>query len=225
MFTNLAVVSFVLFSFGTPSFQQEAGSSYEVTVPVFPNATCPIMGKPASNPLFADTDRGRIYICCKKCVSKIQADVEKAHKTAYPVIQKAGNATCPVTGEKIEKDSPTVVLQGYEISVCCEDCVQEVKTNSQIALVKATDSKVTDIENEICPITEKPVTQNAFCLIGKDLIHLSSTECVEQVKKDPKKALEKAKELKAKQGTKSESKKKEHKHDEHGKEEKDHKHD
>lgn len=221
MITHLLVgllSSFLSFSSADP--QANATTAPEVTVPIFNNETCPIMGKPVSTPLFAETEKGRIYICCKKCISKIQADVPKAYQTAYPVTKKAGNAVCPVTGDKIEKDSPSVIVQGYEVSVCCEDCIKEVQTNTQIMLTKATDPKVVDIDNKICPITDKPVAKNAFCLIGKDLVRLSSPECVEAVKKDPKKALDKAKELKAREAKKSEPKKDGHDHGGHEKEKK-----
>lgn len=224
MVTNLLLGVFLSsFTFAGQGQQGNGTQPLEVTVPIFNNASCPIMGKPVSTPLFTDTEKGRIYICCKKCVSKIQADVAKAHQTAYPVVKKAGNTICPVSGDKIEKDSPTVTVQGYEVSVCCDDCIKEVQTNTQIMLTKATDPKVVDIDNKICPITEKPVAKNAFCLIGKELVRLSSPECVEAVKKDPKKALEKAKELKAKEGKKSEPKKDGHDHDghDHGGHEKD----
>ena len=59
-----------------------------VEVPTFPNATCPIMGKKVSLPLFVDTELGRIYVCCKPCFKKIRANVPVAHKTAYPVVEE-----------------------------------------------------------------------------------------------------------------------------------------
>lgn len=169
-----------------------------VTVPAFANATCPIMGKKASLKLFVDTPKGRIYMCCIRCTKEIRKDPDRAHAAAYPRIEKAKNTVCPVTGEEIpEKDAPTVVLQGYEIPLCCEDCVEDARKNAQITLVKATNAKVRDIGNGVCPITGKAVAPNVFVLIGDDLVRLSSPECMDGVKKDPAGALRKAKELKA----------------------------
>jgi hypothetical protein len=169
-----------------------------VTVPTFANTTCPIMGKKASMKLFVDTPKGRIYMCCVKCAKEIRKDPDRAHAAAYPRIQKATNALCPVTLEAIpEKDAPVVVLQGYEIPLCCEECVEEARKNSQITLVKATNPKARDIGNLACPVTGKPVAPNAFALIGDDIVRLSSAECVETVKKDPAATLKKAKELAA----------------------------
>lgn len=170
-----------------------------VTVPTFANTNCPIMGKKASLKLFVDTPKGRIYMCCVKCAKEIRKDPDRAHAAAYPRIQRAANTTCPVTGEAIpEKDAPTVVLQGYEIPLCCKDCVEEARKESQITLVKATNGKVRDIGNRTCPVTGKEVVPNAFALVGDDLIRLSSPECVETVRKDPAAALKKAKEIAAK---------------------------
>jgi hypothetical protein len=151
------------------------------------------MGKPASKAMWAETDKGRIYVCCPPCIAKIKADPDRAHAAAFPVVKKAGNAVCPVTGEKVEADAPKVVLQGYEVGLCCPACVQEAKANAQVTLVKALNPKVKDVGNETCPVTGKPVVANAFCLVGDDLVRLSSPAAVEEVKKDPAKALEAAK--------------------------------
>lgn len=167
-----------------------------VAVPAFANATCPIMGKKASLKLFVDTPKGRIYMCCIKCAKEIRKDPDRAHAAAYPNVQKAGNSVCPVSGKEIpEKDAPAIVLQGREIPLCCEGCVEEARKNSQITLVKATNPKVRDVGNQACPITGKPVAPNAVVLIGNDLVRLSSPECVDAVKKDPAAAVRKAKEL------------------------------
>jgi hypothetical protein len=176
-----------------------AGQAATVTVPAFPNKSCAIMGKPVSAKLFVDTEMGRIYMCCKACTKKILADVPKAHQTAYPVVKKAGNKVCPIMGGPIEKDSPTVVVQGYEVSVCCEDCIKEVQENAQVVLALVTDPKVVDVANKTCPVTEQPVAKNTFCLIGNQLVHLSSADCVEEAKKDPAKTLQRAQELRARE--------------------------
>lgn len=200
----LAAVLFV----GTPSAQEtkpggaaapgtEKTQSLAVTVPAFPNATCPIMGKPVSGKLFVDTEKGRIYMCCKSCTKKIREDVAKAHQTAYPVTKKVELAACPITGDKLEKDAQTVVIQGYEIPVCCDECVAKVQENAQVILARVTNPKVVDLDNKTCPVTGKPVEKNAFALIGDTLVRLSSPECVAEVRKDAAKILEKATAMKA----------------------------
>ncbi len=178
----------------------------KVTVPTFANATCPIMGKPASKSLFAETPKGRIYMCCKACTKKILADVDKSYQAAYPNLTKAGNKVCPILGEKIEEGSPTVVLQGVELNVCCEDCVADAPKMSQLVLTRATLKNSVDIANKTCPVTDKPATADTFCLIGENIVHLSSIKCVDDVRKDPAKFLAKALELKQKEAKESAAK-------------------
>ena len=170
-----------------------------VSVPTFENKTCPIMGKPSSKALFVDTEKGRIYVCCPPCTRKIQGDLERAYATAYPVTKRAGNTVDPVTGEAIGDKPVTVSLQGYEIALASADNVKRAQANAQIVLVKALDPKVVDVGNSVDPVTGAAVVDNAFVLVDKDLIHLSSPKSVEEVKKDPERARKAAKESAAKE--------------------------
>ncbi len=169
--------------------------SLEVTVPTLPNTSCPIMGKPVSSKLYTDTDRGRIYVCCKSCIPKIRADLEPAYRSAYPTTKKAGNTKCPVTGDPVEGSSVTVELQGYEIALCCQDCVAAATENAQIVLARALEPDLVDLENEACPVTGEAVAKNTFAIVSDTLIRLSSADCIEKVREDPSGVLEKAKSL------------------------------
>lgn len=180
------------------SAPQGTKDAFTVSVPQFPNPTCAIMAKPISDKLWTETEKGRIYICCKACIKKIHAAPEQAYRAAYPKLEKVGNKVCPITGEAIKPESPKIVLQGREIALCCEDCIPAARAASQVVLVKATNPKVVDVGNAVCPINGEAVAPNAFCLIGDQLVHLSSSERVEDVRKDPKAALAKAVDLAAK---------------------------
>lgn len=169
-----------------------------VTVPTYINTTCPIMAKAASKAMFAETAKGRIYVCCPPCIAKILKDPEKAYAAAYPTTKKAGNKVCPVTDKPLEADAVTVILQGYEIGVC-KTCAAEANKNHQITLAKALDPKIVEVRNATCPVTSQPVAINAFCVIGNELVHLSSPKVVEDVKKDPAKYLKAAKDIVAQQ--------------------------
>ncbi len=170
-----------------------------VSVPTFANATCPIMGKPASLKLFVDTEMGRMYVCCPPCMAKIKKDVATAYKVAYPTTKKAGNTVCPVTGKPLDDKAVTILLQGYEIGLSSADAIPAARADSQITLVKATNPKVVDVGNRTCPINGQPVVANAFALVGNDLIRLSSPAAVDEVRKDPAKALKAAKDIAAAQ--------------------------
>ena len=166
-----------------------------VEVPAFPNATCPIMGKKASIPLFVDTELGRFHVCCKPCFKKVLADVPKAHQTAYPVVEERKNTTCPVSGRPIGDKAAAVTLQGYRFAVCCAECVPKAQQHSQATLVKLTRKDVVDVGNATCPVSGEPVVANAIALVDGAMIHLASHKHVEAVKQAPTAMLAKAREL------------------------------
>jgi hypothetical protein len=181
-----------------PGLAAEEAAAPAVTVPTYINGTCPIMGKPASKAMWAETPHGRIYVCCPPCIAKIAKDPLKAYEAAYPVTKKAGNATCPVTDKPLGADAVTVKIQGYEVGVCAT-CAAAAMENHQITLAKALDPKLVEIRNRTCPVTGQPVAANAFCVIATELIHLSSPKAVDEVKKDPAKHLALAREIVARQ--------------------------
>lgn len=157
------------------------------------------MGKPVSTKLFAETDKGRIYVCCKGCVKDILADVPTAYRTAFPSDKKVANKVCPVTGGEITKDSPTVVLQGFEFFVRGKENVRAAQENSQVVLAKLNDPKLVDLDNKTCPVTGDAVAKNTFVVIEGTIVRLSSAKLLEGVAKDPAKVLAKAKEIRAKE--------------------------
>lgn len=178
-----------------------------VTAPTFPNSTCPIMGKKASLPLFADTELGRIYVCCKPCIRKVHADVQTAYETAYPATKDLANVVCPVSGEPIGKPAVSVVLQGLRIQLCCEGCLAEARQHAQVTLAKAHDPKLDDLQNQRCPVDGQPVQPNAFAVIGATVVRLSSPMHLTDVQKKPQTLLDKAR-----ADQKTDSPKPEHQH-------------
>lgn len=169
------------------------------STPIYPNASCPIMGKPVSTKLFAETDKGRIYICCKGCAKDILADVPTAYRTAYPADMKVANKVCPVTGGEITQDSPTVVLQGFEFFVRSKEKVRSAQESSQVVLAKLNDPELIDLDNKACPVTGEAVAKNTFVVIEGTIVRLSSAKLLEEIAKDPTKVLAKAREIRAKE--------------------------
>lgn len=166
-----------------------------VEVPSAPNATCPIMGKKVSQPLFIDTELGRIWVCCKPCFKKILANVPKAHQTAYPVVKDLDNKVCPVSGEPIGEHKVAITLQASRLQLCCAGCVDAARANSQVVLATVHDDKLVNVGNDTCPLSGEPVQKNAFVVIDGNLVHLSSPKLVDDVRKAPAALLEKAREL------------------------------
>jgi hypothetical protein len=190
MLLSLIVASLILTS--APAQDPSPAAKPAVEVPTFANATCPIMGKKVSMPLFVDTVLGRFYVCCKPCFKKILADVPAAHKTAYPVVETVKNTACPVSGEAIGEDAVEVTLQGYRFSVCCAGCVDDARKHSQVTLAKLTRTTSTDVGNATCPVTGNPVAANAFALVGDALVHLATPKAADELAKDPAAVLAKA---------------------------------
>lgn len=168
-----------------------------VLVPSWPNSTCPIMGKPISARLYTDTQRGRIYICCKACVKDIQADVEHAYKTAYPTTEKIANKVCPVTGAPLGKDAVPVEMQGREFRVADKAAAAAAAEDAQATIAKALDPKLVDVRNATCPTTAEPVAKNVYAVIDGRIVRFASAKAIEEARKDAKKALAKALELRA----------------------------
>ncbi|MFO1008888.1 MAG: hypothetical protein U1F29_02360 [Planctomycetota bacterium] len=203
---NLLLVASAVFSAPSASIAEPRSASpavedaNAVSTPSFPNSTCPIMGKPISSKLYVDTEKGRIWVCCKSCNKEVLADVAKAHQTAYPKITKLENELCPVTGKKIEKGAPRVVLQGFEFSVATKEAAVAAQADAQVVLARLNDPKLVDLGNTTCPVTGEAVGKNAFVVIGKTIVRLSSPKVLDDVQKDPAKILEKARALREKQG-------------------------
>lgn len=170
-----------------------------VAVPTYPNPSCPIMGKPVSTKLFAETEKGRLYVCCKGCIKDILADVETAYRTAFSEEKKVANATCPVTGDPVGEDARKAAFQGFEFSIHSAACEAKARENLQIVLAKLNDPKLVDMENKTCPVTGAPTAKNAFVVIEGAIVRLSSPKLVEEIVKDPAKVLAKAKEIRAKE--------------------------
>ncbi len=176
----------------TPSLSAQEPST---SVPSAPNATCPIMGKKVSAPLFVDTPSGRIWLCCKPCIKKVLADVPTAHKTAYPVITEHANTVCPVTGTAIGAHAERLTLQGHSFQVCCSECAAKARTDSQPTLAKLLDTKLQEVGNTTCPIRGTAVASNAFVVIGEHIVRLADAKAADEAAKAPAATLAKAQAL------------------------------
>ncbi len=169
----------------------------EVRVPLYPNAACPIMGKPISTKLYAETDHGRIWVCCKSCIVDILADVPTAHASAWPTVEKRTNELCPVTGKAILEDSPRVVLQGYEFSVLDAKALVRARADHQATLARLLEPALEDVGNATCPVTDQPVVANQIVVIGTAIVRVSDARALEPIQADPAGVLAKARRLRA----------------------------
>lgn len=163
----------------------------EVTVPSYANPNCPLMSKPSKDDIWVDSSHGRVYLCCKNCLARAKKDPDVVYAKAFPSVTKVNNKVDPISGKPV-KDGATVVYMGYEIALEDASHGKKVVENGDVIVTLLTKPEVKDVRNEKDPITNSAVVANTFVLIGDSLVHLSSTESVEKVKKDPAKALEAA---------------------------------
>lgn len=193
-----ALLFTLLLSVSGPQKQQQISDS-PVAVPQWPNSTCPVMGKPVSVRLFTDTRLGRIYICCKVCVKDIHEDVDAAYAAAYPTNTPVENKLCPVTGKELLKDSPKVILQGYEFRVLDKAAAKRASEDAQVTLCRLLEPKWEVIDNQTCPVTGEAVAANTIAVYKQVVVRLSSPKAVEEFRKDPDKVLEKARTIRKKE--------------------------
>lgn len=176
----------------SPQAPDAAPSGPVVDTPSYPNKFCPIMGKPVSARLFVDTAKGRFWVCCKSCYEEILADLEVAHQAAYPQVVALKLKVCPVTDAPLPEQPYRVVVQGFDVPLCCKACEPDLLRDSQIHLALLANPKLVDLRNPRCPITNEAVTANNFCTIDGVLVRLSSMRVLEELKADAAKALAKA---------------------------------
>ena len=167
------------------------GKKLEVTAVSYKNETCPLMSKPVKEDLSVMSSHGRVWFCCKNCIARATKDPEATYLKAYPSATKVNNANDPIDGKPV-KEGTTVVYQGYEIGLSDAAHAKAVVANGDVYVTLLTKPDVKDVKNTKDPINDKPVAENQVVLIGNSLVHLSSQESIESIKKDPAVALAKA---------------------------------
>lgn len=60
-----------------PSMDTAAAKVTEAASTIIEQTTCPVMGGKINKDIFVEHKGQKVYLCCKACVSKFQADPEK----------------------------------------------------------------------------------------------------------------------------------------------------
>lgn len=186
-----------------PSPAEQSGLA--VSVPAFPNAACPVMGKKVSLRLWAETERGRIYVCCKSCIQDVQSDVNAAYQTAYPATRRVENALCPVSGEPVGEKPALLTLQGVEFRLSNADHAAGARANAQAILAKLANPALEDLGNATCPVTDGAADPGVVVQIGTTLVRISSMQQLDAVRADPASTLLKARALRAQELARAEA--------------------
>lgn len=67
--------------------------------------------------------------------------VSAADTPAEPKAKPYTIDTCLVMGDKIDKDSPSVVVEGQEFKVCCKGCIKKIKADPKAYLAKLAEAE------------------------------------------------------------------------------------
>lgn len=109
--------------------------------------TCPVMGGAVDRDLYVEKDGRRIYLCCKGCIGKVEADFDKYAKKIEARGETVAHvqANCPVMGGPVDKGL-YVDQGGKRIYVCCKGCLKPVRENFEenAAKIRARGSYVAD---------------------------------------------------------------------------------
>ena len=89
--------------------------------------SCPVMGETINPKVFAMHDGGKVYFCCKKCVSKFTSDPSK-YKAAL-ASSYTYQTQCPVMAEQIDPTSFSVLPDGKTVYYCCGGCAKKLLAN------------------------------------------------------------------------------------------------
>lgn len=164
----------------------------KVIVPFYGNSTCPISGRDVDREKFIQVGNDRVYVCCKKCVPKVEADPHAAHAKAYPPkdVADVRNPRCPVRGGKTKEDV-FVVWQGRKVHFCCPGCDTDFLGAAERKMALLENPGVTELGNDACLVMpEERVDGSSFFIYGDKLIDQCCDGCAGDFAEDPEKYLE-----------------------------------
>lgn len=141
---NLVFVSLIGIMGATLAAEEHGRHEKEAeVVKITPQATCPVMGGKINKDLYVDHNGKRVYVCCKGCIDTITKAPEKYIKKleADGVTVAKVQTTCPVMGDKVNKDL-YVDHDGKRVYVCCKGCIDAVQKDPQKYIKKLEDAGV-----------------------------------------------------------------------------------
>lgn len=178
--------------------------------------SCPVTGEPIVMKNINGEFFGRtVYFCCAGCLAEAQKnpslyvkptlDAQKAALKQSSAPQEFlgkgdGKETCPVTGEKVNKDLK-FDWKGETFYVCCENCLETVKKNPALYLKSSAKADSHDHGDhgtpaagkfigkgdgiETCPVTGEPVNKEVSAMINGRKVYACCPNCMDSIKKNP----------------------------------------
>ncbi len=169
----------------------------KVVIPFFGNETCPTTGKPINKTKYVESDSQRAYYCCGNCQTKAKADPKAALAAAYKDLKAADNKTCPISGEKLEKEkAKEVTFESRKVLLCCADCEKEFLANPYLYTTLAVYA-AEDMKNENCPVMavkegkEEEAEAEHLAIYDGKVIRFCCDDCPTDFAKEPAKYMAK----------------------------------
>jgi YHS domain-containing protein len=137
---NFLIVAAIMFGLtvATSAADNEATDSAGTTKELTPQTNCPVMGGKIDSTLYTDIQGQRVYHCCSMCSAKLKADPDTYFKKAAEkgVLFENIQATCPVSGKKLESKTVYTDYQGRRVYFCCQGCIGKLDADPQTYLKK-----------------------------------------------------------------------------------------
>lgn len=149
--------------------------------------TCPVSGETLEDKEnFVQVGSMKIYVCCPKCIKKVQADPARAMDTLQG---RHLQDTCPVSGKPVS-GTDGFDFQGAFIKTCCPNCPAKFQAEPEKYL-KAMNERKEFVEQKmaVCAVhpNEKIKERTFFTTAGPLRFYFASKECMTAFMREPAK--------------------------------------
>ena len=169
----------------------------------YPLDICAVSGKKLGSmgePIELVHEGRQVKFCCQGCVPAFKKEAAKyienvdkkiieAQKASYPL------NTCVLSGEKLDEDAKSIVVNNRLVRVCCGGCVRKIKDKLPDNISKELDNAI--IKKQFrsytlttCVISGEPLGSMGKpknVVVGNTLVKVCCKGCISKVAKDPAK--------------------------------------
>ncbi len=151
---------------------------------------CFVMGSPIVFNVKSDTPEGPVYFCCAGCIAPFEKDPARfkeqvaAQRAAIAKLPRVQTA-CPISGNPLGKDAPSVEHKGQKVAFCCAGC--KGKFEADPAKYEAKLAGAYTFQTK-CPISGNPINPEAGVeLVNGHTIYACCGDCAGKIAADPAK--------------------------------------
>lgn len=176
------------------------------SIEIYPLTTCVVSGKTLEAGKAKTVEvKGRTYMtCCDKCPAKIEASPEEYSKKLDAAIVVAESANyplknCPVSGEPLGSmgEPKQIVVGNHLVKLCCGHCTDKAEAKKAEIWTKiqteAYAAQKATYSLKKCPISGDDMVKGdeVDVMIGTTLVRTCCSDCIDEIKKEPAKAMAK----------------------------------